>query len=658
MKNIFKIITVIFLITYYSIFSQSSGEIVLNRNDLKFLSINRLSDIYSILPQIDLYTIDGYRHTPLQNNMFGDNPHDILILINGVKTNFGFLDKVNLSQFPVNPNSIDSIIVRYYPSDYSGEYSSGILIDIITKTPQDDISFLINYSTGNKAGDPGPYRYTEYFSDNVDQFGPNFSFSTSYGTENFGLTFNFIDQVSPTTDPAILKRTPDFNFNNYQVRYSGLSVNSSVKTNFSNHNLFLGFSKTGQPLLGYIYGADLSFDDNLSTEIPYENESFYLSSGNKIFLNNNDKLVFDVNLNNSDAKQSKFSNNFNFRFRDMFINTKIGFASSLGFINYFTGFSYEHQNLKNIYVDSFYRRNIYSFFAAMDFNSLKNLTHKIDFNYRTEKIASGFFAGFSNIFETDNQNLFKLTFSAGKNYNLNNSFNFRINNFLTFIKDDTLLNYSGTNDNLYYLVNLDYTYRPGINTQINSGVTYFNDNDLNYILDDFVYNDQEGIIENKNQELFTDINGSRGEIYFNLKHKFSSDFENRFYYRYGTYLSSSDIYNIAIKRIPKHKISYSIFYKPFEDLYGSLILTYLSSSEWTEYRNIGLVDNEFYKNKLLDNFLIDCSITKNFWNEKIKVTAAIKNLLNNRIQYHPVGSTFDLTFYLNVEVNLKSIIQI
>ncbi|HQJ47484.1 MAG TPA: hypothetical protein PK195_12600, partial [Ignavibacteriaceae bacterium] len=240
------------------------------------MSIRTLSDIYAILPQIDLYTLDGYRHTLLMNNILKNKPSDVLILINGVKTNFGFLDKVNLSQFPVNHELIDSIIVKYYPSNYSGEYSSGVLIDIITKTPPEDISLLFNYSTGNEVGDPGPYRYTKYFSDNVDQFGPTFSFTSSYGTKDFNLIFNFIDQVSPATDPAILKRTTNFNFQNYQVRYSGLSVNSSVKTDFSRHNLFLAFTKTGQPLLGNIYGADLYFDDNLSTEIPYEKESFYI----------------------------------------------------------------------------------------------------------------------------------------------------------------------------------------------------------------------------------------------------------------------------------------------------------------------------------------------------------------------------------------------
>lgn len=90
MKNVFQNLAVIFLLTFYAVYSQSAGEIILKRTDLKLFPILRLSDIYSILPQIDLYTLDGYHHTSLRNNLFEQTPADITILINGVNTDFGF----------------------------------------------------------------------------------------------------------------------------------------------------------------------------------------------------------------------------------------------------------------------------------------------------------------------------------------------------------------------------------------------------------------------------------------------------------------------------------------------------------------------------------------------------------------------------------------
>lgn len=371
MKNIFQNLAVIFLLTFCTVYSQSAGEIILKRTDLKLFPILRLSDIYSILPQIDLYTLDGYHHTSLRNNLFEQTPADITILINGVNTDFGFLDKVNLSQLPLDPNSIDSIVIKYYPVNYSGNYSAGVLIDFITKELPEDISFSLSYSTGNETGDPGPYRYTKYFSKNVDQFGPNTSINSSYGNNNFGLSLNFIDQVSPATDEAILMRTPNFIFQNYQVRYSGLSVNSYFKNNKSLHSLFTAFSKTGQPLIGYVYGADIYFDDNLSTEIPYQSQDIYFVSGNKILLNDDDIISIDLNFKHSSAEQSKLSNDYNFKFDNLLINSKAGFKSSVGVINYFAGLSFEYQNLDSKSDGINHRRNITSFFALFDFRTTK-----------------------------------------------------------------------------------------------------------------------------------------------------------------------------------------------------------------------------------------------------------------------------------------------
>ncbi len=658
MTKLFKAFICVYLIVFNTSFPQTQGEVVLKDDELKFLPILKLSDIYSVLPQLDLYTLDGYRHSSLQNNIFKNNPSDIIILINGVRTEFGFLNKVNLSQLPLEPNLIDSIVIKYNPVNYFGEYSNGILIDFITKEPSEDISFKIEYSTGNEAGDPGPYRYTEYFSDNVDQFGPNFSFTTSYGSKKFGLTLNFIDQVSPATDPAILKRTPDFLFENYQVRYSGLSLNSSIKTDLSNHNIFSAFTKSGQPLLGYIYGADLYFDDNLSKEIPYEDKSFYLTSGNEIFLNNDYKFILDVNLKSSKAKQSRVSGGLNFKLNDMLINTKAGFASSIGQLNYFAGISYEYQKLNNEYNDLNYLNNIYSFFATTDFNSSKEIKHIIDFNYKTKTKSSGYFVNMTNLFEINDQNRFKFSASIGNLSSMYNSSEISeiINPF--YSEYDSLINQFENGNAFSYSFNLDYIHNFNNNTSINTGFIYFIDNEMNYILNDFIFNEQLKTVQNKSYELLTDLEGSRGEFYFRLDHNFSKNFKSRFYYRYKSYLSGDEDYKLILKRIPVHKIFYSIYYNLFEDLYGSLIFTYLSSSEWVEYRDIKSEGNDLYKSKLSDNFSIDCSVTKSLWKERIKITASVKNLLNNRIQYHPIGGSFDLTFFLKVQADLQSIIRL
>ena len=140
-----------------------------------------------------------------------------------------------------------------------------------------------------------------------------------------------------------------------------------------------------------------------------------------------------------------------------------------------------------------------------------------------------------------------------------------------------------------------------------------------------------------------------------LSNRLFKNLEQKFYYRYKSSLTGDEIFEQAMKRFPAHKIFYSIYYKAFKDLFTSLTLNYLSSSEWIEYRNIESSDDDLYLQKLSNRFLINCAVTKTFWNERIKLSAMIYNLLNSRVQYHPVGGTFDLTFYLKIEASLNSL---
>ncbi|MBS4033009.1 MAG: hypothetical protein KGZ85_00975 [Ignavibacterium sp.] len=639
MRRLILILKLCFLISFGSVYSQTSDGIILKASDLEFISLTKLSDIYSILPQLDLYTTDGYRHSSLYGSLFSNAPQNVIVLINGVKTNFGVWEKANLSQFPVHPNSIDSIVIKYFPTIYLGEYSSGILIDIITNKPPEDLSLILTYATGNETGDPGPYRYTEYFSDNVDQFGPNTIVTSSYGSERFNVTFNFIDQVSPATDPAILKRADDFMFQNYQVRYSGFSINASAMSGFGKHNLFAAYTKTGQAVVGFEYGADLFFMDAVSTEIPYENKSILFSSGNEIQIDNNEKLNVDLNLSYTNTEQSKYSQDLSFNSEDLWFNSKISYKYSAEIFGYNIGSSFSYQNFQPRFSNSDISKNIPSFFASLNFHTLKNLQHSMNLIYRVDNNSSGLFFDIANKFRINETNCFSLSIKAGNLFNNigYSTYQDELNAFITSLM-------------------LAYNYKYTQNTSFDIGFNLISRSNLTYVLQDFIYNETRRNIKNIQPQIFGSLKGIEGEYYLSIYNRLLNNLEQRFSYRYKSSLSGDEIFKQIVARIPQHKIFYSIYYSPFSDLTGSLTLSYSSLQKWIEYRNIDTEDG-LYVSELKDNLLINLSLTKKFWDGKIKISGMINNLFNNRIQYHPVGSTFDLTFFLKAEAELESIFK-
>ncbi len=480
-------------------------------------------------------------------------------------------------------------------------------------------------------------------------------FAASYGSKEFDLTFSFIDHVSPATDPAILKRINDFVFQNYQVRYFGSSLNMSALSKIGKHNLFASYSKSGKPVLGYIYGADLFYVDELSREFPYESESIVISSGNEIVVGEDKKLLVDFNLSHNSADQSKLFDEFKFNNEDLWLYSKVAYESSIRGLNYLIGSSFAYQNIKSRLTDFNYSRNIPSFFASANFNSLENLSHYIDANYRCDDNSAGLFVKLENKLELNRQNHLSLTLSSGNLFNIQNSLDYRISKGYTFLNNVGYQTYNYDSKAIQNSLSVNYSYLPDERTFLNAGLNITNYTKLDYLLNDFIYNVDNRVIENIQTDIFNSVKGTEGELYFSLSNRLFKNLEQKFYYRYKSSLAGDDIFEQVMRRFPAHKIFYSIYYKAYKDLFTSLTLNYLSSSEWIEYRNIESSDDDLYLQKLSGRFLVNCAVTKTFWNERIKLSAMIYNLLNSRVQYHPVGGTFDLTFYLKIEASLNSL---
>ncbi|MCJ7552694.1 MAG: hypothetical protein MUO34_02310, partial [Ignavibacteriaceae bacterium] len=444
-------------------------------------------------------------------------------------------------------------------------------------------------------------------------------------------------------------------FQNYQVRYFGSSLDMSALSRIGKHNLFASYSKSGNPVLGYIYGADLFFVDELNREFPYESESFIISSGNEIVVDEDKKLLVDFNLSHNSADQSKLFDEFRFNSEDLWLYSKVAYESSIHNLNYLIGSSFAYQNIKGILTDFNYSRNIPSFFASVNFQSLDNLSHYIDANYRSGDNSSGLFIKLENKIELNRQNHLSLTLSSGNLFNIQNSLDYRIRKGYTFLNNVGYQTYNYDSKAIQNSLSVNYSYLPDERTFLSAGLNITNYTKLDYLLNDFIYNVDDRIIENIQTDFFNSVKGTEGELYFSLSNRIFKDLEQKFYYRYKFSLTGDKIFKQALKRIPAHKIFYSIYYKAYKDLLISLTLNYLSSSEWIEYRNIESPEDDLYLQKPRSCFLINCAVTKKFWNEKIKLSAMIQNLLNSRIQYHPVGGTFDLTFYLKAEASLSSL---
>lgn len=298
------------------------------------------------------------------------------------------------------------------------------------------------------------------------------------------------------------------------------------------------------------------------------------------------------------------------------------------------------------------------FFASSNFYSANNLQHNIEAIVQSENNDIEFFVNIGNNLNFDYSNSLMFSLYAGNLFNNVYSPAYRIYGNAE-IQNQFFLDSTAQNSKAFLSsLNLEYSHRPDQNISYNTGINLTNENNLIFVLNDFTFNESIQTIENIQNEIYESVDGTYGEFFTGLFIRLFNSLEQNFYFRYKGLLVGDEIYEKVMQRFPKNKFYYSLVYTPFKDLTGSLNLTYTTSQEWIEYRNITVDDDNIYLNKISNRLLLNIAITKGFWKNRILLSTVFENLLNERIQFHPVGSTTDLTFYLKLKVLLESVIEI
>jgi len=123
------------------------------------------------------------------------------------------------------------------------------------------------------------------------------------------------------------------------------------------------------------------------------------------------------------------------------------------------------------------------------------------------------------------------------------------------------------------------------------------------------------------------------------------------------------LYGLYWQSTPELSIQHSVNYKPFRDLEIQVKTQYVSDRVWPEFERIdGRSNRSFYvqypfrlftfKNDLPAHLNIDVTVSKWFWDQRLRGVILLKNLLNSDYQTHPLGIREGFGYLLRVEMRL------
>jgi hypothetical protein len=132
------------------------------------------------------------------------------------------------------------------------------------------------------------------------------------------------------------------------------------------------------------------------------------------------------------------------------------------------------------------------------------------------------------------------------------------------------------------------------------------------------------------------------------------------YYNYQSAVAGDELFKDVWGAIPTHRFGYRFTLFPSAGFRVWGILSYLSSTAWPDYSGIdGIVcettqTTTTYYATVESSMVLDLQLQKWFWHKRIRGDFICRNVWNDELRYHPIGTSFDLTFFFQLKLFFSS----
>jgi hypothetical protein len=652
----FKIIISLLCISLCG-FAQNNSSI--SNQKLISSGINRLSGIYILMNDWDTFTFDGYRWYASANGLSTLQSQNWILMLDGQLMEINFFSLNNINILPLTINHIDSLETVNHPKIVAGKFTSNGLINIRTLKPKNGLSVTGRYTAGNETGDPGPYFYTEHRSSNVEEDGPNLSASIEYGFDDIWARLFFYTEAFSATDTAMRKRNPQLDWEDFKGRRFSPSLQVGFNALNGIHNLFFGYSTSEiQPFHPRTYTSnDLIFINPAVKDYPVQMIFKHAGLNGDFNLTSTSQINYSIKVSSNKLYSAKSKlNNFDYLQTNYYSN--LGYYNK-GRINYFLGACFDHTELSASYSSLKKGITLTKTFGGIDFNSFENVTSRIG----TEILFAKNKKAFRGYLNSRWQYINKLWFDL--NLALIQTLPEEKNDLWYWIENDydvlKVLNVKhsfsgGRKKELKFTADLNANYKLNPSLKFNLGALYRNFS--NYLIEEVIgiYNPDSSFF-NSFVNANTNSYGSAAGFSIRIHNRIISSLTHSLDYRFLTSVSGDSSFKNEWETFPSHKLNYMVTFYPFESFSLLANLTFLSPVSWSYYPKMAELSEGFYKNELDERFILDLSIRKWFWNNRLRFNLLFKNILNNELKYHPLGSKFYLSVFFTAELVFNSIIE-
>jgi len=628
------------LILTETAFPQES-QIITGR-EIKESGIMRLDDIYRLFEDWSVTSIDGYTWTASPRGLTPSGNQQWRIMIDDIPIEIDILGTRNIGRIPVALSEIDYIELISRPQFRGGVHTDAGLINIHLLEPESDGTVSFEMSAGNETGDPGPFRYTPYYTPNVDKIGRNMAGHTGISRRGFFVSLSAREDVSYYTDPALIDRIRPVLVNEYsRLRMQGVMGRFGWNGPKSDLNLIAISSNLN----------DLFYDFRRGNEIPSKPELRTVAVKDRITLAPGLDFLTQVSYSNNalcvwnketlfdffDWRQKSLYLNFDFKHQSSKVRAVFGGTS-----RYFKTETGYGLNDDDLYLLSFHadvqfesRHNVRSEFAAELVNG-SELGYKL-MTHHTLKASQ------NTIVEAT------VCFSKKSPEEINYYWFWRKRGYLTTDTTDEAYRRSTADYERKLSVDIELSNRFTENLKFAAGMYFRNFADINtdYLNYDVPFDGAPVIYSDSSFGMIAE--GKIFGAYCRNEWNISNHLKMSGYYRYQVPFDGINGFENRFRNVPRHFVRAVLSYFPVEDITVWMSASYQSETFWREFTSARFRRPDYFTTEIGDFFLLDLAFQKYFWDKKLRGTVSFRNILNEEVRYHAIGASHDLSYYAVIE---------
>ncbi|MFQ5571541.1 MAG: TonB-dependent receptor plug domain-containing protein [Rhodothermales bacterium] len=620
------------------------GVQIITAEDIEQAGLARLSDLFTLINDWYATSVKGYSWDASANGLASLQEASWLLLIDGhpvdLKTFFG----QNINTLPVSLSQIAYVEVINTPTFVQGLFAQSGVLHLHTREPERGTSFQGSFAAGNEVGDPGPFRYTDFATLNIDRIGPTLQAAVSYGGPTTHLRAHFKSDEHHATDERIRQRV----FTTYQGEKSprllltagGFDLATTGR--LGHHRVFGGFARY----------QDLPFFEPIGIEAPNDHRFTHAGLRGEFFPGQPSGISYRLSYSSSELATRNNRGGIRFDWKQNLFRGQYEVRYALEHLQGALGLSIDHREIvtdASLDTPTLTIPRAYGRLMRQTPEAGQQLVEAYLTRIRGE-IGFGAVTRWT-ISPTPAHTLILTGSIARKPYQEHHTLWYWMSEGYSFRADresDVRLP-SGFDAATAYTADLAWTYRPSdrFAVSVSGGYRRFE----NLTLAEYSH-----AFDSLTTGLFTRTNvrnhlsGQTTRVSAEIRFRVIPSLEQRLYYGYLRYPTKDESFFQAWRNLPWHRLSYEMRFVPLSRLSLFARLSYVSETQWTGFFQAAEVSGNRYEARLPASWLLDLSIQKRLWRDHIQLNLSLRNFLNEPYRPHPAGAITNMALHARVRV--------